>query len=48
MDTTTARNAYPSDISDEEWDFAAPYLTLRKADAPQRDHDLREVFSGLR
>lgn len=48
MDTTITRNAYPSDISDEEWDFAAPYLTLMKDDAPQRDHDLREVFNGLR
>jgi transposase len=48
MDTTLSRNGYPSDISDEEWDFVAPYLTLMKADAPQRDHDLREVFNGLR
>lgn len=48
MDTTATRKHYPSDISDEEWDFAAPYLTLMKDDAPQRDHDLREVFNGLR
>ena len=26
----------------------APYLTLMKEDAPQRDHALREVFNGLR
>jgi transposase len=26
----------------------APYLTLMKEDAPQRDHSLREVFNGLR
>ena len=48
MDTTATRDYYPSDISDEQWDFAAPYLTLIKDDAPQRDHDLREVFNGLR
>ena len=48
MDTSASRNRYPSDISDEEWDFVAPYLTLMKHDAPQRDHDLREVFNGLR
>lgn len=48
MDTATTRNPYPSDISDEEWDFVAPYLSLMKGDAPQRDHDLREVFNGLR
>jgi transposase len=42
------RNPYPSDVSDEEWAFVAPYLTLMKEDAPQRDHSLREVFNGLR
>lgn len=26
----------------------APYLTLMKEDAPQREHSLREVFNGLR
>jgi transposase len=42
------RKAYPSDVSDEEWAFAAPYLTLMREDAPQRDYSLREVFNGLR
>ena len=42
------RKAYPSDVTDDEWAFVAPYLTLMKEDAPQRDHDLREVFNGLR
>ena len=28
--------------------FCAPYLTLMKEDAPQRDHSLREVFNALR
>ena len=45
---TAARRAYPSDVSDEEWAFVAPYLTLMKEDAPQRDHPLREVFNGAR
>jgi transposase len=44
----TARKPYPSDVSDEEWAFVAPYLTLMREDAPQRDHPLREVFNGLR
>jgi transposase len=48
MKTTLSRKAYPSDVSDEEWAFVAPYLTLMTEDAPQRDHDLREVFNGLR
>jgi len=42
------RKPYPSDVSDEEWAFVKPYLTLMKEDAPQREHDLREVFNGLR
>lgn len=48
MNTTASRNAYPSDVSDEEWAFVAPYLTLMTEAAPQREHDLREVFNGLR
>src|SRR3990170_818710 len=42
------RKPYPSDVSDEEWEFVAPYLALVREDAPQREHDLREVFNGLR
>jgi transposase len=42
------RNPYPSDVSDDEWAFVAPYLTLMTEDAPQREHSLREVFNGLR
>ena len=42
------RKQYPSDVSDEEWAFVAPYLALVREDAPQRDHDLREVFNALR
>src|SRR5687767_1522500 len=41
------RKAYLSDISDEEWGFVAPYLTLMTEEAPQRDYSLREVFHGL-
>ncbi len=43
-----ARKAYPSDVSDDEWAFAAPYLTLMTEVAPQREYSLREVFNGLR
>lgn len=42
------RKRYPSDVSDDEWAFVAPYLTLMREDAPQRDHSLRELFNGLR
>jgi transposase len=42
------RKPYPSDVSEEEWAFVAPYLALVREDAPQRNHELREVFNGLR
>ena len=38
----------PSDVTDDEWPFVAPYLTLTTQDAPQRQHPTREVFNGLR
>ena len=43
-----ARKPYPSDVTDEEWEFVTPYLALMSEDAPQREHDLREVFNGMR
>lgn len=42
------RKPYPSDVSDEEWAWVAPYLCLIREDAAQRTHPLREVFNGLR
>jgi transposase len=42
------RKSYPSDVTDDEWAFVAPYLCLMRDDAPQRDHDPRDVFDGLR
>jgi transposase len=42
------RKPYPSDVSDDEWAFVAPYLTLMSEAAPQREYPLREVFNGLR
>jgi transposase len=42
------RKPYPSDVSDDEWAFVAPCLTLMTEEAPQRTHSLREVFNGLR
>jgi transposase len=42
------RKPYPTDVSDEEWAFVVPYLTLMTAEAPQRTHELREVFNALR
>jgi transposase len=44
----SARKPYPTDVSDEEWAFVAPYVALVREDAPQRRYDLREVFNALR
>jgi transposase len=42
------RKPYASDVSDEEWAFVAPYLSLMSDEAPQRRHERREVYNGLR
>jgi transposase len=42
------RKPYPSDVSDDEWAFVAPYLALVSEAAKQRRYPLREVFNGLR
>lgn len=47
-DELRPRKPYPSDVSDEEWAFVAPYLTLMTPDAPQRRYALREVFNATR
>ena len=39
---------YPSDVSDQEWEFCAPYLTLMDPKAPQRRYPLRALFNGVR
>jgi transposase len=42
------RKPYPTDVTDDEWAFVVPYLTLLPLEAEQRTHDLREVFNALR
>ena len=46
MSRSKKRKAYPSDVSDEEWAFAKPYLSLLPEKSGQREHSLREVFNG--
>ena len=48
MGSMRDRKAYPTDVSEEEWEFVAPYLTLFPPEATQRQQDLREVFNALR
>lgn len=42
------KTGYPSDVSDEEWEFCAPYLELMAEDARQRKYPSRDVFNALR
>ena len=50
MNEPSCRKAYQSDVSDDEWAFVAPNLTLMPEpdpdteEPPQRNHPLREVF----
>lgn len=39
---------YPSDVSDEEWAFIVPYLTLNRLDGANRSYALRDVFNAVR
>jgi len=45
---STPRKAYPSDVTDAEWEFLLPYLSLMSQDAPQRIYPLRDLFNALR
>ena len=42
------RKSYPSDVSDAEWEFLAPFLALMREDAPQREYPLRAMFNAVR
>ncbi len=42
------RRGNPTDVSDEEWSFVAPYLALCREDARQREYPLQAVFNALR
>ena len=48
LKTRGTKTSYPSDVTDEEWSFCAPYLTLMKEDAPQRDYTMRALFNAVR
>ncbi len=43
-----SRKVYPTDVSDEEWEFVASYLTLLREDARQRVPASRDVFDASR
>jgi len=43
-----SRKPYPSNVTDDEWNFVCPYLALIDAESPQRVYDLRTVFNAVR
>jgi transposase len=45
---STTRKSYPSDVTDDEWEYLLPYLTLMREDAPQREYPLRDLYNALR
>ena len=45
---STKPNPYPSDVTDAEWTFLLPYLTLMRTNAPRRHHDRQAVFNAVR
>jgi transposase len=45
---STTGKSYPSDVTDVEWEFLLPYLTLMREDAPQREYALRDLFNAMR
>jgi len=40
--------SYPSDCSDDEWAFVAPYLSRLRHNAKPCKHDIRHVFNAVR
>src|SRR5687768_4437746 len=48
MSVEPHRYCYPTDTTEEEWAFAAPYLTLLPDDAGQRRYALRTSYDALR
>ena len=46
--STTRKSTYSSDVTDEQWEFLLPYLTLMRDDAPQRKYLLRDLFNAIR
>ncbi len=48
LKTRGTKTNYASDVSDEEWAFCAPYLTLMREDAAQREYSMRAMFNAVR
>jgi transposase len=43
----TTWKSYSSDVTDAEWEFLPPYLSLMREDAPHREYPLRHLFNAI-
>src|SRR5688500_3809106 len=41
------RKRYPTDLSDEEWNYIEPHLPAPKGNGRPRTHDLREILNAV-
>jgi len=41
------REAYPSDLSDAEWQLLQPYIPKAKSGGRPREHPMREVMNAI-
>ena len=42
--TGSGKTSYARDVTEDEWAFCAPHLTLIKENAPQREHGIRVLI----
>jgi putative transposase len=42
------RAAYPSDLSDAEWDILKPLIPAARQDVRPRKYEMREIINGVR
>jgi putative transposase len=47
METNTRRKPYPTDISDEAWEWIAPLLAQRAGPGRKRTVDIREIVDAI-
>ena len=47
MEANTCRKPYPTDISDEAWEWIAPLLAQRSGPGRKRTVDIREIVNAI-
>ena len=41
------RKSYPTDLSDEEWNYIEPHMPVPKGHGRPRTHSLREILNAV-